>query len=264
MVDLEYSASAIGTKAFNLYRMQSAGIRIPEFFVLPDYAFQEDVKVIRHKIAYKLSKLAAKHYAVRSSSNLEDGENASFAGLFETILNVPKEDVVEAVLQVFSSASSHQLYEYCISKNIAVEKVKISVIVQAQINSISSGICITHFDFSPDCLYVEACRGQCAAIADGRVVPSCFQINRSTQDIVTTEHGDQSIILTCNGSGGLQETKSKTNVLELPVLSKKQLLEITNTALNIEKIICTETVDMEWTFDEENFYVLQARPYIKI
>ena len=264
MVDLEYSANVIGTKAFNLYRMQSSGIRIPEFFVLSDCVFQEDVKAIRHKIAHKLSRMAAKYYAVRSSSNLEDGENASFAGLFETILNVPKEDVPEAVLQVFSSASSHQLYEYCMSKNIAVKRGTINVIVQEQINSVSSGICITHLDFSPDCLYVEACRGQCAAIADGRVVPSCYQISRNTRDIVATEHGDQSIILTCDRSGGLQEIKSKTNVLELPVLSKKQLLEITNTALKIEKIIITKTVDMEWTFDEKNFYVLQARPYIQI
>lgn len=261
---VEYGAKAIGSKAFNLCKIQSGGIRVPIFFVISNDEFQKDAKIIQQKITHMLSKMSAEYFAVRSSSNLEDGKNASFAGLFKTILNVPKEEVSEAVFQVFASANSHQLHEYCASKNISVEKVTINVIVQEQINSVISGICITRLDFFSDYLYVEACQGQCAAIADGKIVPSSYQINRSNRKIIAAECGDQSIILTCNRSGGLQEIKNNTNVLELPVLSESQLLKIVNTALKIEQFLDMEAVDIEWTFDRQNLYILQARPYVRI
>ena len=261
MVELDCNIEELGIKAFNLYRMQSAGIRVPRFFVLSHRLLHEDENIIQQKISQELSKTATRFYAVRSSSNLEDGKNASFAGLFNTILNVPQNDVMKTVVQVFSSANSCQLHEYCKSKNISVDKVSINVIVQEQINSISSGICITCMDFSPDCLYIEACRGQCAAITDGKIVPSSYQIKRRTREIIATDCVDQSFYLACIKSGGLQEVYNKINV---QVLSKKQLIEIANTALKIEQSLDMDAVDMEWTFDKQGLYILQARPYVRI
>lgn len=51
-------------------------------------------------------------YAVRSSALNEDGEVASFAGQYETVTDVKREDIPEAVRQVIASAGSANVQAY--------------------------------------------------------------------------------------------------------------------------------------------------------
>ena len=48
----------------------------------------------------------AERFAVRSTFDVEDNAALSFAGQFETLLNVPRKDVPEAIRRVFFTTST--------------------------------------------------------------------------------------------------------------------------------------------------------------
>ena len=56
---------------------------------------------------------AEKHYAVRSSANVEDGNLASFSGKFETELYVKKKNLSQAIKRVWASMFTLNNFEYC-------------------------------------------------------------------------------------------------------------------------------------------------------
>ncbi len=82
-----------GAKAYNLRLLQKWGFRIPQTFVCVTRAYEDhqsgkgDVTAM---VASELSQLVDTDstYAVRSSTNVEDGTRHSFAGQFNTYLDV--------------------------------------------------------------------------------------------------------------------------------------------------------------------------------
>ena len=105
-----------GGKASSLANMiQNTHIRVPEGYVLLSCAFEagrlkeeakkeldELIKILDDKVTF----------AVRSSALNEDGENASFAGQYETKTNVRKENIIEAVKEVALSVCNANVKAY--------------------------------------------------------------------------------------------------------------------------------------------------------
>ena len=75
-------------KADNLARMRAHGLPVPEF------------AVFRRNDAIRLDFSGAERFAVRSTFDAEDSAAHSFAGQFDTLLNVARADVPKAVEQV--------------------------------------------------------------------------------------------------------------------------------------------------------------------
>ena len=108
-------------KAKNLEILAAKGFPVPKFIVLsereePDLSFSEK-----------------DFFAVRSTFSAEDGGEHSFAGQFLTRLNVKREKVEEAVLEVFASYAGNLDYkekanrgkeEYCSQKQGKAEQGK--------------------------------------------------------------------------------------------------------------------------------------------
>ena len=104
-----YKKYKIGTKATRLFRMKELGINVPDLIcVLKD-------KTINLSI---LEKFNVKKYAIRSSGNLEDNNNTSFAGQFTTYLNVAKNDVNNKIHQCFMDSNLENVRDYLKEKNI--------------------------------------------------------------------------------------------------------------------------------------------------
>ena len=109
-------APLAGGKARSLsFMMQNAKLRIPEGHVILCTAL-EGTKLkdeAGKELAELLKGLDPKvTYAVRSSAINEDGENASFAGQYETLTDVRLEDVPKAVEQVAASAGNANVRAY--------------------------------------------------------------------------------------------------------------------------------------------------------
>jgi pyruvate,water dikinase len=102
----------IGNKALNLRRLAEIGARIPRTWVVNWEAYRryldDDVKLVADLHRELTDRLDPERlYAVRSSANIEDGLQRSFAGQFKTVLNVRGVDnIFQAVWAVWGTTSS--------------------------------------------------------------------------------------------------------------------------------------------------------------
>ena len=100
----------VGGKARSLSHMLTdMKLNVPEGYVIICDAFKDGE--ILAEAASELDCLlpslsSAFTYAVRSSAINEDGENASFAGQYETSLNTAKKDIPERVIDCYRSMFS--------------------------------------------------------------------------------------------------------------------------------------------------------------
>ena len=82
-------------------------------------------------------------YAIRSSSYLEDGNIDSFAGQFDTYLNVKPNNINKKVKQCFNSINNSNVKDYLKKKKIKIKIFKMDVIIQEMGDSEYSGIIFT-------------------------------------------------------------------------------------------------------------------------
>ena len=114
-----------------------------------------------------------KLYAVRSSGTKEDLENFSFAGQYETFLNIKKEDVAENVINCYKSMFSEVILSYLVNRNLDATDLKMSVVIQEMVNSDLSGICFTLDPVTGDdkVMLIEVSEGLGENIVSGKTRP---------------------------------------------------------------------------------------------
>ena len=125
--------SSCGGKGASLVRLTKAGLPVPDGYVLTPGS---DIKEI-NKINWDKNKT----YAVRSSALNEDGEQASFAGAYETITDVKTDNLEDAVRQVIKSADTSRVREYASEQN--VELKGIAVVIQEFVKPEFAGVVFT-------------------------------------------------------------------------------------------------------------------------
>ena len=86
---------------------------------------------------------------MRSSGVDEDLPGASYAGLYETVLNVPAEDVPAAVRHCWASAFSHRVEAYRQSKGSAGQ-VAMAVLILPMVQADAAGVAFSADPISGD------------------------------------------------------------------------------------------------------------------
>ena len=125
------TAAQVGRKTAVLLELERAGFRVPKTLVSP-----KDLSAAVAAVGFPI--------AVRSSATVEDGKKASFAGQFESILNLETLEQVEAaVAAVKASASAPSVVEYCKKSGIDPASVRMEVIVQRLIRPELAGVAFT-------------------------------------------------------------------------------------------------------------------------
>jgi len=128
-----------GGKAIGLRWLQRHGYRIPDTWVM----LPADVAPRRDALAGALAGLVrpGQHYAVRSSADVEDGTERSFAGQFDSVLDVSGlEDVVDAVLLVRQGADSESVKAYASAHAGSDRAVHMAVLVQEMVRPTMAGV----------------------------------------------------------------------------------------------------------------------------
>jgi len=116
-----------GGKALGLDLLRNMGYRVPDYFIV---SFDDDST--SPEALERFDRLAQEtgRVAVRSSANIEDGERSSFAGQFDSYLNVPADEIPARIADVRGSIASDHVKEYAQAMGLAVEDIKMNVIVQ--------------------------------------------------------------------------------------------------------------------------------------
>ena len=229
--------------------------------------FPEDLK----KDIIKAYKKLDGPFAVRSSGIAEDQPKASFAGQFESFLNVSGEqNLLKAVKKCFASTFNDRLIAYRQEKGFSQLKFGLSVGVQKMVRSASacSGVMFTldtESGFS-DVVLINSIWGVGEMIVKGKITPDQFYVYKPT-----LEQGYKSIIVKNLGRKNRKYVFGKDDGLKEVVvprakqlkfsLSDNEILKLAQWAVIIEKHYKTPQ-DLEWAKDSRTneLFIVQARP----
>ncbi len=138
-----------GGKGAVLCSLSKLGYPVPPGFVILPNAFDGDLisddawKLVRNQLKDYTNTSGEMLFAVRSSASGEDSHQASFAGEFETVLNVKSlEELRRAICQVRASRANERVKSYRTAKGIH-SVLEMAVIVQQQIEAEISGVLFT-------------------------------------------------------------------------------------------------------------------------
>lgn len=138
-----------GGKGGMLARMFQTGYPVPEGFVVLPSAFQQGKLSSEswNEVSAALNAIRKNNkealFAVRSSALSEDSATASFAGEFETVLNVETDDAVrEAIYAVYRSRESERVKTYSSVQGME-QSHQIAVVIQLMVQSKISGVLFT-------------------------------------------------------------------------------------------------------------------------
>ena len=135
----------IGGKAENLGRMLRLGLPVPSGYVIAAQAFENGrlKKAAADELKQIVKKLSARHYtyAVRSSAVGEDGTEDSFAGAYETVLDVRSADIESAVQTVAESAKNERVTVY--ARERGTKAGGTAVVIQRYVSPEYAGVLFT-------------------------------------------------------------------------------------------------------------------------
>jgi pyruvate, water dikinase len=197
--------------------------------------------------------------AVRSSAVVEDAES-SFAGQFESILNVPESELARAYKEVVASKYRYDALKYALSRGYLDDDVAMPVLVMAMVQPSASGVAYSCCPDRPDRAMVTAVPGLAHAADSGKVIPDTYFISLEEHPQVEVLAGKWDYSLRCATGGGLVECPEVTSSKHAPALQEEAARNIARAAGALEHHFgCPQ--DVEWAMDETEVpIVIQTRP----
>lgn len=202
--------------------------------------------------------------AVRSSAISEDGESASFAGLYETYLNVAGAgDVLDRVRRCYASLWSERGVRYRAKKTAGGgTHDAMAVVVMSLVQSEVSGIAFTAHPVTgaTDQVVINSSWGLGEAIVAGLVTPDSFVIEKDSFVLLEREIGEKELAhLPHPGGIGTVETSLTPEQASAPSLKDDEALAVARMAARVEAHYGTPQ-DIEWAMQGGQLYLLQSRP----
>ncbi len=225
----------------------------------------------------KKYKEAETDVAVRSSGTAEDQPDASFAGQFETFLNISGEKaLLQSIKECMASLFNDRAIAYKEEKGFSHLNIALSATVQKMVRSdiSSSGIMFsidTETGFK-DAVLINSIWGVGELIVQGQITPDTFYIFKPTlkkgyRSIIRKDLGRKNKKLIYNKKGGLKkETVAKEKQLIFS-LNDDEILKLSKWACLIEDHYSKKSgkwmpQDIEWAKDGKSgkLFIVQARP----
>ncbi|TVR69494.1 MAG: hypothetical protein EA427_08110, partial [Spirochaetaceae bacterium] len=199
--------------------------------------------------------------AVRSSATAEDLPGLSFAGQYDTFLNVTgATELLDRIVRCWASLWNPRALSYRIKQGIRNDDLAHGVVVQKLVASDTSGILFTANPLNGrrDQLLLNASWGLGEAIVSGEVNPDQWVIDKESGRIVesTIARKEQMTIRT---SDGIAHAEVPAEQQETPSLSDAEISELHALARIAEQHF-GEPQDIEWAREGGTIYLVQSRP----
>jgi pyruvate,water dikinase len=206
--------------------------------------------------------------AVRSSATMEDGSDASFAGLQDTFLWVRGEpDVLDAVRRCWASLYSQPSVSYRRRLNLPESAMAMGVVVQKMVDARTAGVMFTRSPVTgdPSVIAISASWGLGSAVVGGEVTPDEFVVNKITGDLARQTISDKAIRHVPNrATGGVTEEAVPEEQRNSASLSGAEVQRLALLGRAIERHH-GRAQDIEWAIcengeAESEIFLLQSRP----
>lgn len=198
---------------------------------------------VKKKIEEKIN--IEKKYAVRSSGIKEDLSGFSFAGQYDTFVNVSGiDEISKTVIECYLSAFSDTVLSYLVAHNVSTDELGMAVIIEEMVDSDISGVAFTINPIS-GCdkdIYIEAAKGQGENLVSGKVTAERYSYNWWNKKATSLSNDEAS---------------------DINLLSEEMIKEVGCIALSIQEFF-GYPCDIEFAYEKDRLYILQARAITKI
>lgn len=226
-----------GGKGGTLAKLAQAGYPIPDGFVILPTAFtgsqlRPDVwQQVQHHLNRLRSENGRSSFAVRSSALAEDAANTSFAGEFETVLDVKTDEAIQTAIQQVRESGQHTRVQAYSQAHGLTEVHQVAVVVQKLVQAELSGVLFTADPVTGSHTIMPGnfIHGLGDRLVSGEANPEIFQLKRP------------------NG------------IYEGPTVLKKYGRSLYQLATRLEQDLGGPQ-DIEWAVANGQVYILQARP----
>lgn len=201
--------------------------------------------------------------AIRSSADAED-QGDSFAGQFETFLNVPleKHAIEEAYKKTVASLFSTKAIAYQKHRGYDIGNIKMAVGCMVMVDAVTSGVIYTaNPSGRGDTLLINAVWGLGTSVVEGQTDADVYVIKKSVQPLVLDAvYGKKKVTTVALKQGGTAAVKTSRARIEQPCLTPAEITELAVRAIRIEQFFGTPQ-DIEWAIDARGrIFIIQARP----
>ncbi|HBE35248.1 MAG TPA: phosphoenolpyruvate synthase [Cyanobacteria bacterium UBA11368] len=258
--------SLMGGKARAIAQLQSQGFLIPKGFVVSAIAFEDSVNTqpkfdeaslqqykaiqtglvtvkpreeVQLELLQALAELCANGelLAVRSSASDEDGTQHSFAGQFDSFLNVKPADVVDKIAAVWRSGFNIRVLNYRQERGLSPIPHPPAVLIQRMVNAEVSGVAFAADPVTGrrSITVVSAVTGLATSLVSGESDADTYRVDRE---------------------GCIIERQI---IGEKPILKDEQILAVAELARQVSKYFQLPQ-DIEWAIEKGQLYLLQSRP----
>jgi pyruvate, water dikinase len=199
--------------------------------------------------------------AVRSSATGEDGRDASFAGMNQTVTNVAGEGaLVDAVKTCWASLFSPRVITYRASRGFMADPA-MAVVVQQMIASEQSGVAFTTDPSTGEQghIVIEAALGLGEVVVSGKVQPDTYVVDKKTLKVRDVKIGYQAFKIERGPEGRDVIVELDPAQAQARVLDDTSLRRIAELAIAVEaRHGCPQ--DVEWAIASGKTWLVQARP----
>ncbi len=246
---------SVDLKDPTLLRMVSGDIRHAVLEAeVPDGLAEEMLGACRRLLSEGASPFGV---AVRSSAVVEDTES-SFAGQFESLLNVGVDGLLDAFKAVIASKYRLEALQYAVSRGFLDQDVAMPVLVMAMVQPLAAGVAYSRDLERPDCAVVTAVPGLAQPVVEGEVIPDRYTVAASHfPRIVDSAVASRATSLHCLDGGGLVERPEDED--GRPAMEPQRVVQVARMAWALEQHY-GEPQDVEWAIEEGGRpLVLQTR-----
>jgi len=223
----------VGGKAAGLGELIAVGARVPDGVVLTATAAGMTANERGPLVRAAAAELGAGPFAVRSSGVAEDGAKASFAGMYESVLNVSADDLAAATDRSIASAGAARVAAYTPAGNGT--DGRLAVIIQRMVAPAAAGVVLTADPITGDrkSTVISAVSGLGDRLVSGEAI------------------GDEWVVVGKDATPRRQPEHA---------LDRRQAIQVASEARRIA-VARGAPQDIEWAIDADGtLWILQARP----
>jgi pyruvate,water dikinase len=204
-----------------------------------------------------------KHVAVRSSVAIRDSAISSFPGMMDTYHYVLGEgEVLERTRECWASLWTARAAFARHAKGISHDRGLIAPLVQVMVDADCAGVLFTANPISKDTseIVIESNWGIGESVVSGRSLNDFFVLAKDGLAVRQSKVARKTVMVTMDrGAGsGRREQEVPLARAKASTLSDAQLLELGDAGTRIEQHFGFP-VDVEWAYERERLYILQAR-----
>jgi phosphohistidine swiveling domain-containing protein len=234
-------AARAGNKAANLARVSDAGFDVPDGFVVPSHLDLRDVSDA--ELLRAIARIGGFPVAVRSSGTAEDLEGASFAGQYETFLDISDAASLRSRVAACKRSGDHARVRAYAERRGVAGASSVAVLVQRMVRPRVAGVAFTIHPMTgrEEHALVECVAGLGDKLVAGEVTPTRIVIDLRTGLVVDENAG---------GDGA--------------VLSRTEARTLARRLLSVQALFGAPQ-DIEWAIDGDGrVWILQSRPIAQI